>query len=178
MAVLRKEPAAASPAGDKNLARAALLSRISENPADGSRWFELGNLMKQSDDDPYAYLHLYLPAADKAYDIAVYCRPADEALLFQVAGYWVWRSRILSDPDPAGEINTDIHPLLTRQQGIRIFQEKFRRLLQLNPSFWEKSVDAIWAYFPEDRIVLEIVPDENARLRRDILRHLAQKDLG
>jgi hypothetical protein len=178
MAVLRKGPAAASPAGDKNLARAALLSRISENPADGIRWFELGNLMKQMDDDPYAYLHRYLPAADKAYDIAVYYRPEDDALLFQVADYWVRRSRLLSDPDPNDAAIANVHQRLTRQQGIRIFQEKFRRLLQLNPSLWEKSVDAIWAYFPEDRIVLEIVPEENAILRRDILRHLAQKDSG
>jgi hypothetical protein len=179
MAVLRKEPAAAaSPAGDKNLARAVLLSHLSENPADGILWFELGNLMKQMDDDPYAYLHRYLPAADKAYDIAVYYRPEDEALLFQAADYWVRRSRLLSDPDPNDTTITNVHQRLTRQQGIRIFQEKFRRLLQLNPSLWEKSVDAIWAYFPEDRIVLEIVPEENAILRRDILRRLAQKDSG
>ena len=176
--VLRIEPAGVFPAGDKNLARVALLSRLSENPADGILWLDLGNLMKQMDDDPSAYLHRYLPAADKAYDIALYYRPEDEALLFQVADYWVWRSRILSDADPIGAISTDTPLLLTRQQGIRIFQEKFRRLLQLNPSLWEKSVDAIWSYFPDDRIVLEIAPEENMSLRRDILRHLALKDSG
>ena len=99
-------------------------------------------------------------------------------LLFQVADYWVWRSRILSDPDPNSPINTQVNQLLTRQQGIRTFQAKFRRLLQLNPSLWKQSVDAIWSYFPDDRIVLEITPDENAGLRQDIFRHLAQKDSG
>ena len=177
-AILRKESADASPAGDKNFARVVLLSGLSENPTDGIRWFELANLMKQMDDDPYAYLNRYLPAADKAYDVAVYCRPKDEVLLFQVADYWVWRSRILSDPELNGPINTNTPQLLTRQQGIRIFQEKFRTLLLLNPSLWKKSVDAIWSHFPDDRIVLEIVPDENPSLRQDILRHLAQKDSG
>jgi len=81
---------------------------------------------------------------------------------------------LMTRQDPVEKIiYVGCNVLLAAVQWFLCFLQQYWR-----PCWHRFAGNAIWAYFPEDRIVLEIVPEENAILRRDILRRLAQKDSG
>ena len=65
---------------------------------------------------------------------------------------------------------------LFREQGIRKFQEYFQRALALAPQNWEKAVQRTWAYFPDDAVVLGIVPESNKALKSLVLKFLAESE--
>ncbi|RZB31506.1 MAG: hypothetical protein SRB2_04475 [Desulfobacteraceae bacterium Eth-SRB2] len=65
---------------------------------------------------------------------------------------------------------------LFREEGIRKFQEYFQRALALAPQNWEKAVQRTWAYFPDNAVVLGIVPESNKALKSLALKFLAESE--
>lgn len=141
------------------------------NPARASYWYGLGRVYAGRREDPYAHLNRWLPRADRCFDMALRCAPKDPGLLFNVAWYWVGRSRMLPEGDPTeGGGPTG----LSREAGIRRFQELFRRGLALQPKRWQWAMDRIWEHYPSDKVVLGMVDPEDAVLRQQVLRRLAE----
>ena len=66
--------------------------------------------------------------------------------------------------------------ILFREDGINKFQQYFQRSLALNPLHWEKAALQVWAYFPDDEIVLGIVPENNGKLKSRVLKFLAKTE--
>ncbi len=63
-----------------------------------------------------------------------------------------------------------------REDGIRKFQEYFQRALALAPQQWEKAVERTWAYFPDDSVVMGIVPENDDDLKSSVLKYLASTE--
>jgi tetratricopeptide (TPR) repeat protein len=66
--------------------------------------------------------------------------------------------------------------LLFREAGIHNFQHFFQRSLALNPVHWKKAAQRIWTYFPDDAVVLGIVPESNKALKSLVLKFLAESE--
>lgn len=50
-------------------------------------------------------------------------------------------------------------------EGIEKFQGLFKRSLELNKKNWKKAVERVWEYYPDEKIVLGVVPDDDEGLR-------------
>jgi len=144
------------------------------NPARGIYWFYLGKRYSFRSYDPFGYLKQWLPVAEDCFDVAIRCAPMNATILFDVAWYWVWRSGLFSEkgnPDQKGNTST----VLYREDGIGKFQGLFQRALELSPGRWQQAVDRVWEYYPDDRIVLGIVPAEDEKMKSRVLRYVARK---
>ena len=62
---------------------------------------------------------------------------------------------------------------LFRKDGIRKFQGYFQRALVLAPRQWKKAVERTWAYFPDDSVVMGIVPENDDNMKSRVLKYLA-----
>jgi O-antigen ligase/tetratricopeptide (TPR) repeat protein len=62
-----------------------------------------------------------------------------------------------------------------REDGIKKFQDLFRRSLDINPRRWKKAVDRVWKYFPDDAVVIGIVPEHNEKLKSLVKASLEEK---
>jgi len=62
-----------------------------------------------------------------------------------------------------------------RTEGIRKFQAYFQRLLAINPDRWQEAVQYTRVYFPDDGVVLGIVPGDNDALKSRVLAVLAKE---
>jgi len=89
-------------------------------------------------------------------------------LLMSSAWYWVWRAHLLpeTEPETAGETGGSVR---TRQEGIRKFQDLFQRSLRLKPESWKKAARRVREYYPDDTVILGIVPPENEALQKRVL---------
>jgi hypothetical protein len=121
----------------KNLEKA-----VSLNPANGLYWYDLGLRYSYKGYEGNEYLTKWLPMADAAFERAIHFRPHDAYLLHNIGRYWVWRSSILAETE-----------------GIDKFQGLFRRSLEIDTKYWEKAVERVWKYYPDERIVIGIVPE-------------------
>ncbi len=65
-----------------------------------------------------------------------------------------------------------------RGDGIRKFQGYFQRALALAPQNWGKAVERTWAYFPDDAVVMGIVPKNDDALKSRVLRFLAKTEVS
>ena len=72
----------------------------------------------------YDFVNTWLPLADQCYDRAVFCAPKDRELLFKIADYWVWQSRLLAKKD--GPVLRGSGEMF-REDGIIIFQHLFKK---------------------------------------------------
>jgi len=151
-----------------------LETAVELNPAQGIYWYELGKRYSFRSYDPYGYLTKWLPLAGDCFAFAIYCAPKNSFMLFNVAWDWVWRSSIIPSSEKASN-NSLKGNTITREDGIRMFQEFFQRSLSLNPHRWKRAVDRVWEYFPDDMIVLGIVPSENENLKSCVLKRIAMK---
>jgi tetratricopeptide (TPR) repeat protein len=61
-----------------------------------------------------------------------------------------------------------------REDGIRKFQELFRRSLDIRPERWKKAVDRVWEYFPDEAVVMGILPS-NEHLQSQAMKYLIEK---
>jgi len=66
--------------------------------------------------------------------------------------------------------------ILFRETGIHNFQQYFQRSLALNPANWKKAARRIRTYFPDDEIVMGMVPESNKSLKSLVLRFLAETE--
>ena len=64
---------------------------------------------------------------------------------------------------------------LFRKDGIRKFQGYFQRALALAPRQWKKAVERTWAYFPDDSVVMGIVPENDDNMKSRVLKYLATR---
>ena len=65
---------------------------------------------------------------------------------------------------------------ICREEGIRKFQGYYQRLLAMNPNHWKEAVEHTRVYFPDDGVVLGIVPEDNEVLKRRVLGFLAKTE--
>ena len=155
------------------------------NPARGIYWYDLGKRYSFKSYDPYNYVNKWLPLAEECFDTGIYCAPIDANMLFDVAWYWVWWSSMLDEEDPRfkakglrrkGESDKKGKGrILFREDGVRKFQQLFRRSMDINPRRWKKAVDRIWEYYPDDAVVIGIVPENNKELKSRVMQFLANK---
>ena len=181
-------------------AKKSLEQALRRNPVSGILWYELGNIYSSNKYDLFDYLNKWLPLADECFDAGIKYAPMDEHILFNVAWYWVWRANILpkrpvvegsnlpgtvfwsDQTDPTnislsyGTKGTEKTGILFRETGIHNFQHYFQRSLALNPVHWKKAAQRIWTYFPDDEIVMGMVPESNEALKSLVLKFLAETE--
>ena len=75
-----------------------------------------------------------------------------------------------------GMIRMDDEGLLTREDGIRKFQGLFRRSLKLNKKNWKKAVERVWEYYPDEKIVLGVIPEDDEGLRVKVKEWMLDKN--
>jgi len=74
-----------------------------------------------------------------------------------------------------GGRKTEENKPLFREDGIRKFQGYFQRALALAPRQWKKAVERTWAYFPDDSVVMGIVPENDDNMKSRVLKYLATR---
>jgi hypothetical protein len=168
---------------------------ISLNPANGLYWYDLGLRYSYKGYAGDEYLTKWLPMADAAFERAIHLRPHDAYLLHNTGRYWVWRSSTLLEAEgslmespvggpqsgiPQGKQSSKavVSSQWSREQGIDKFQGLFRRSLEIEKKHWEKAVERVWKYYPDERIVMGIVPEEDKDLAGRVKKWLGLKKQG
>ena len=62
-----------------------------------------------------------------------------------------------------------------KEDGTKKFQELFRRSLEINKRYWEKAVERVWKYYPDERIVMGIVPEGDSLLGSQVGKWISRK---
>jgi len=153
---------------------AGLEKAVRLNPADGRYWFELGKRYSFRSYDPYGYVNQWLPLAEACFEQAVQCAPKDPVLLFNVAWYWVWRSGLFAYTGGGGSIEAE-SGLSPGRDGFQNFQELFQRSLALDRRRWKQAVQRVWEYYPDDAVVLGIIPEGDLKLKNEALRMIIKE---
>jgi hypothetical protein len=153
-------PASQRPSSAADAIAAALIA----NPAQPNAWLALGRLYAARRTDPFAYLETWLPRAGRCFAQAVSYAPADPNVLVAAAGHFVEQAALLAETDGG------------RGEAIARFQDYYRRAMAVNPSLWQRAADRVWAYFPQERIILGIVPEGMDELRDFVLRYIVSKE--
>jgi tetratricopeptide (TPR) repeat protein len=167
----------------KNLEKA-----VSLNPVNGRYWYDLGLRYSYKGYEGNEYLTKWLPVADAAFERAIYFRPHDAYLLHNIGRYWVWRSSTLPEAEDESSPVKYASPFTgqarlkaigppyfwrakgsrqgsvvsgqwSREEGIDKFQGLFRRSLEIDKKYWKKAVERVWKYYPDERIVMGIIPE-------------------
>ena len=154
----------------------SLEKAVSLNPVNGIYWYDLGVRYSYKVYEGDEYFTTWLPRADKAFELAEYFRPNDAYMLYNLGWYWVWRSTTVREGEgvrlteaQSSKLKAERHKPLTsglkpqvgfyKEDGTKKFQELFRRSLEINKKYWEKAVERVWKYYPDERIVMGIVPE-------------------
>ena len=154
---------------DYDRAAASLVEALGLSPSNALAWHDLADLYLQRKGDGYAYLTTWVPLADRCFDMAVFCAPYSRDILFNAAWHGVWRAGLLPvDMTPGVD--------MTRDQGIEKFQDMFQRYLSQNPGHWKRCVERVRTYFPDDAVVLGIVPEENEDMMRSVLTEIVKRE--
>ncbi len=144
------------------------------NPVSGDIWYKLGKMYTKRFYDPDNYLNWWLPLAERCFEFVVTFDPGDETMLIDVASYWVQRSLML--PETGGDrLSGDKSLPVNQKQGIDKFQQLFKHALRIDPEKLELIVDRIWPYYPSDRIILDIIPENNRTMASRALKYTAGK---
>ncbi len=162
-----------------NLTAEQLKTAVRLNPANGLYWFELGKAFSQAYNDMDNRSEKVLSSGDYCFDMAVYFSPKYTDILIGAAKYYLWRSTIFVDSDD----NTT-----KKKENILKFQDYFLRafeleFLKVKSKTMEKqvkiqlldNVDLIWNFYPDEHVVLKIIPEENEKLRVEILKYVLKK---
>ncbi len=139
----------------------SLQKAVQLNPAKGAYWCKLGERYASKRYDAYYYVEKWLPLADQCFDEAIRCEPSNDNMLFRVALYWVWRSRLSSDE--------------MKEEGIQKFQTLFQRSLNIKPKPWKQAAERVWEYYPDDSVLIGIVPPNNEEMMSLVLEWSAEK---
>jgi len=92
--------------------------------------------------------------ADAAFERAIHFRRHDAYKLYNIGRYWVWRATTL----PAGS-NLEPPSVSCKKDGIDKFQGLFRRSLEIDRRYWKKAIEMVWKDYPDERIVMGIIPE-------------------
>ena len=129
------------------------------NSTRGICWYDLGKQYTYKNKDPVALVFKWLPLAEKYFDKALSFEPNNPELLFEIASYWVWRSKML--------------PESKRDQGIKKFQDFFKKAITLKKDLWYLAVDKVIEYYSNnDKIVLDIIPEDHKEIKNKVLQKL------
>jgi hypothetical protein len=134
-----------------------------KNPARPAYWLSLGCRYDARRDDPFAYIETWLPRADACFGQAVSYAPFEPKVLLAAADHFVERAAMLP-ADDAG-----------RGGAVDRFHQYYRRALAQAPSMWPAAADRVWRFFPDERVVLGIVPEGMKEMRDRMLRYIVGK---
>lgn len=141
------------------------------NPAQPYAWYLLGRQFGRRDGNPAEYVDRWLPLADRCMDISVGYAPREESALARAAFYWTWRAATLPEAAVSDEG-------MTRADGIRKFQELFRRYLTLMPKRWRWAVEQVAQYHRDPQVLLGLAPPEDDEMMRRILQWSVGREAG
>jgi hypothetical protein len=137
----------------------SLATAVRLNPVQGPYWLALAHSLIVERGNTYDYLNYRLPLADRCFERALRWSPHSIDILMATADYWVWRSRM----SPSGK---------DRQDAIDRFTHLYRRVIGADDTMWEKAVDRVWEIYPDERLVLALIPEERDDLKRRVLKHV------
>lgn len=150
------------------------------NPTQGNYWHKLGQaytvrrLYDTSESEAY-----WLSLADYCYDAAIQYSPRDVHMMFQIGLYWIWRSKLLPLAEDCQLSPDDCQlkgsPVMTREQGIRKFQQIFQRVLYFDPSRCQGAAELVRRHYSDKNVVLGIVRPDDEELRALIVQWTAEK---
>ena len=163
--VLASQPPSGRASAPPPSSSAALEEALSINPAQPHLWLALGQTYAARRSDPFAFVNTWLPRADGCFIQAASYAPHAPAVLMAAADHFVERAAML-----AGDVGQG------RGNAIARFQDYYRRALTVDPALWRAAADRVWTFFPEERIVMGIVPSEREELRDRVLRHVVSKE--
>jgi hypothetical protein len=63
-----------------------------------------------------------------------------------------------------------------KKAGIEKFQGLFKRSLKLNKRNWKKAVERVWEYYPDEKIVLGVIPEDDEGLRFKVKGWMLEKN--
>ncbi len=75
----------------------------------------------------------------------------------------------------SGQVKRISGGILSKKEGVKKFQALFQRTLELKPNRWKKAADRVWEYFPNDAVVMGIVPDGDEKMKSRVLKYLVKK---
>ncbi|MCP4350352.1 MAG: O-antigen ligase family protein [Desulfobacterales bacterium] len=157
---------------ESNEKAAAIMKKaVSLNPADAETWYALGKICTIK--HQYATgesLEQAVYIADQSYDAGIRCSPTGTDRMFEVAIYWVWRSKLI----PLNNSQSREHSI-TREEGIQKFQEIFQHVIYLKPNFWEGAAEIIWGHYPDPDVVSGIVPPGDEKLKLRVTEWIAKR---
>ena len=64
---------------------------------------------------------------------------------------------------------------LTREEGIKKFQELFKRSFKLKKKNWKKAVERVWEYYPDEKIVMGVIPENDKELTLKVKEWMLEK---
>jgi hypothetical protein len=126
-----------------DMAIVSLKAAVRRNPANAYYWTNLGLCFRRKFELSDGYDAAWLTRADRCYDAAVSFRPRNTEILMKAGRYWVWRSNLFPEGNEA---------------GMDRFQKLFRRTLAIEPERWKEAAETVATYYPEERILIGIVP--------------------
>ena len=170
----------------------SLEKAVSLNPVNGIYWYDLGVRYSYKVYEGNEYFTMWLPKADKAFELAEYFRPNDAYMLYNLGWYWVWRSTTVRKGEDGRLIEAQSSKLKAerqkpsasslkpqavfyREDGSKKFQELFKRSLEINKKYWKKAVERVWKYYPDERIVMGIVPVGDRLLGSQVGKWISRK---
>ncbi|KPA09585.1 conserved hypothetical protein, membrane [Candidatus Magnetomorum sp. HK-1] len=148
------------------------IRKLKKNMFQANLWHDLAKLYRKYDKDTLNQIKIYLPRADICYETACYLAPQNINIIFDAAKYWIWRSQTFKKSENSTDLsNQDIIPK-TQEAGIRLFQKKFKKILDQEPKKLKLIVDAIWEWYKSDIIVLDSLPEKSKQLKQTALEYV------
>ena len=171
----RQNTGGASGTGIPDMEQALRLS-----PVTGPWWRYLGSMYASM-----GYAHPdtrpeWLNKADNAYILAEHFSPRHAKTLDSCARYWMWRSSLRATSDkPSDEIMSGSFPLPPQTRPMRIEKSRilFRTSLALQSRNWKKAVQYVAKVYPDQKIILSIIPPENTRLTSRVQKWLKEQNI-
>ena len=164
--------------GDTGTPIADMEQALSLAPVTGKWWSYLGSTYAAMGyahpDQRAAWVH----KADNAYILAEHFSPRHASTLYSCARYWMWRSSLsaASDNQPT-EVLSGSFPLPPGTRHMRIEKSRilFRKSLALQGRNWKKAVQYVATIYPDQKMILSIIPPENTRLTSRVQKWLKEQ---
>ena len=85
------------------------------------------------------------------------------------------RSEIRGQRSEVGAQGLMVGLQLTEEDGIKKFQELFKRSLKLKKKNWKKAVERVWEYYPDEKIVMGVIPEDHKGLSLKVKEWILEK---
>ena len=74
------------------------------------------------------------------------------------------------------DLGIEGNPGIRDNAGVEKFQGLFRRSLRLNKKNWEKAVERVWEYYPDEKIVMGVIPEDDEGLMLKVNKWMLEKN--